>query len=415
MCLEREGLRIMKKGFLNNKEFVKLWFGSIVSNLGDSMDNIVFMMLAIKLTKSPSATGLMMMIISIPNFVFSVFGGAIADIFRKKRIMFIINLIDGLLILLLLILLTIGKLSFLYLCIILFLVKSLARFYNPAYMASVANVVKKEEFLQARSFASSTQSIVEIIGPSIVSILLTVGYIIPLGFDAFSFILAAFMVFITKIPKEEGNGMQVKDVLSTKFLIVIKEGFSYLRMNSVLLKVFMLIFFTNFFLGFFEVALPFFVKQSLMMPFSYYGYLKAIAAGMAIFAGLFIVKSKVKRPGKVSVIAVLIMGTSMILFGFSSKFWLASIFWIIAAFFRCISVLMLNSFYGLVVEAKYRGRIIGISTMIYTSIIPISFGLAGVILEHIGAKWIFIASGIGLFIVGVFYSFNKELVEFEIG
>ena len=404
----------MNRKLLENREFMKLWLGSTISNLGDSIDNIAIMMLAIKITNSPSAVGLMMMSVSLPSFIFSVIGGGVADNLKRKNIMLYTNIIRGFFIFAILLLVVIEKISFIPLCIILFIVESFSMFYNPAYMAELSNIVDKENFVQARAFSASTQSIVSIVGPSLASVLITIGYAIPLAIDSFSFFFAGIMIYITKFPSNNTPITNVREVFSEKFFHDIKQGFIYLKKNIVLLQVFILIFFINLFLGFFDVALPFFIKQSLKLPVEYYGYFKTMAIGAFMIASLIAVKFKTLRPGKVSIISTFIMGICVFLFGISNYFITSGLFWIIAASARCIIVLMLNSFYGLVVEDKYRGRIIGISTMICASILPISQGLSGLIVDRVSPKWIFIVSGIGLGILSIVYMFNNNLLKYKI-
>ncbi|KOF57872.1 hypothetical protein AGR56_16895 [Clostridium sp. DMHC 10] len=232
----------MKNEIIKNKAFMKLWLGSTVSNLGDSMDNIVFIMLAIKLTNSPSATGILMMIISLPNFIFSILGGTVADNYEKKKIMLYANLGQGLVTLIILILVMFDKMTFLALCILLFIVESLSRFNTPAYMALLPSIVEKKLFVNARAFSLSTQSVIGMVGPSIAAILINNGYTLPIAFDAFSYIFAAFMIGITSIKVSILKKTKVKNIFTKEFMNDIIDGFKYLKLNKNLLSIFSLIF-----------------------------------------------------------------------------------------------------------------------------------------------------------------------------
>ncbi|MCD2348341.1 MFS transporter [Clostridium guangxiense] len=404
----------MKNEIIKNKAFMKLWLGSTVSNLGDSMDNIVFIMLAIKLTNSPSATGILMMIISLPNFIFSILGGTVADNYEKKKIMLYANLGQGLVTLIILILVMFDKMTFLALCILLFIVESLSRFNTPAYMALLPSIVEKKLFVNARAFSLSTQSVIGMVGPSIAAILINNGYTLPIAFDAFSYIFAAFMIGITSIKVSILKKTKVKNIFTKEFMNDIIDGFKYLKLNKNLLSIFSLIFFINLFLGFFDVALPFYVKINLRLPTQYYGYLKTMAIGTFVFASFIITKSTILKPGKISVLSIFPMGISLIVFGLSKNFFISSIFWIVASIFRCFIVLMLNSFYGLIGDDQYRGRIMGMSTMLYATIVPISNGLSGIMVQSFTASVIFILSGFGLLLVAIVYLFNRSLLQYKI-
>lgn len=141
-------LKLKDRSYLKNRRFMNIFIGYSVSSLGDNMDNMIFMLLAIDLTGSPTATGVLLMILAIPNFIFSLFGGTFADMFDRKKIMVWTSYIRGALIGLILVLFLTNKLTFVWLCVVLFIVESLSRFNGPAAGATMPRLLTKAEFLR---------------------------------------------------------------------------------------------------------------------------------------------------------------------------------------------------------------------------------------------------------------------------
>src|SRR5260221_13985249 len=76
----------------NNKAFRRLWYGQVVSQLGDWFDSIALFALLLRLTGSGQAVGLLMVAQFLPAAVVGLWAGVIIDRLPRKLGMIAANL-----------------------------------------------------------------------------------------------------------------------------------------------------------------------------------------------------------------------------------------------------------------------------------------------------------------------------------
>src|SRR3954447_1636766 len=74
---------------LRHQNYRLLWFGSLVSNSGDWMDQVALNWLVYQLTNSAVSLGLLNLCRLMPILVFTLIGGVIADRFERRRLLFV--------------------------------------------------------------------------------------------------------------------------------------------------------------------------------------------------------------------------------------------------------------------------------------------------------------------------------------
>ena len=84
----------------NNKAFRRLWYGQIVSRLGDWFDSIALFALLLRLTGSGQAVGMLMVAQFLPSAFVGLFAGVVVDRLPRKLVMILSNLGSAALVLL---------------------------------------------------------------------------------------------------------------------------------------------------------------------------------------------------------------------------------------------------------------------------------------------------------------------------
>lgn len=74
---------------LENREFRVLWWGTVLFHLGQQMQVLARGYLAFELTGRNSALGAVLLAYGIPQLLFAAWGGAAADRFAKRNILWI--------------------------------------------------------------------------------------------------------------------------------------------------------------------------------------------------------------------------------------------------------------------------------------------------------------------------------------
>src|SRR5689334_17140125 len=113
----------------NNRSFRRLWYGQVVSQLGDWFDSIALFALMYRLTGSGQAIGALMVAQFLPATVVGLFAGVLVDRLPRKLVMIVSNLGSAALVLLFLLVREPSQIWIIYLATVLKM--SLVAFFDP--------------------------------------------------------------------------------------------------------------------------------------------------------------------------------------------------------------------------------------------------------------------------------------------
>lgn len=178
---------------LRRRDFALLWFGGLVSVLGDSMMAIAMPFYVYRLTDSALATGLMRMADALPSVLLGSIAGVFADRWDRLRMLIAANILLALAILPLL---AVRSSQWLWLVYAVALASSaVAQFVGPAESALLPRLVREEDLGRANSLNALNNSFGGLVGPALggaVLGLLGLGVLVLL--NSASFLFAAGMV-----------------------------------------------------------------------------------------------------------------------------------------------------------------------------------------------------------------------------
>ncbi len=166
-----------------NRAFRRLWYGQIVSELGDWFDSIALFSLLLRLTGSAQAVAIVLVCQGVPQTLIGPFAGVIVDRLPRKTVMVAADLLRIPIVLLLLLVRTPDMVWLAYVAV--FLKFTVTSFFEPARSAFVPTVVREDELVIANTLAGGTWSVMLAMGAAIGGVVAGI-----LGSDA-SFILDA--------------------------------------------------------------------------------------------------------------------------------------------------------------------------------------------------------------------------------
>ena len=149
----------------NNKAFRRLWYGQVVSQLGDWFDSIALFALLLRLTGSGQAVGTLMVAQFLPSAIVGLFAGVVVDRLPRKLVMILSNLGSAALVLLFLLVRDASQVWIIY--IVAILKMSLVAFFDPARTAITPNVTTREELIAANAISGATWSAMLAIGAAL--------------------------------------------------------------------------------------------------------------------------------------------------------------------------------------------------------------------------------------------------------
>src|SRR5215212_5297815 len=184
----------------NNKAFRRLWYGQVVSQLGDWFDSIALFALLLRLTSSGLAVGTLMVAQFLPSAIVGLFAGVVVDRLPRKLVMILSNLGRAALVLLFLLVRDASQIWIIY--IVAILKMSLVAFFDPARTAITPNITTRDELIAANAISGATWSAMLAIGAALGGVVAgTLGTDAAFIIDSASFVLAA--AFIWAVPVHE--------------------------------------------------------------------------------------------------------------------------------------------------------------------------------------------------------------------
>jgi MFS family permease len=216
-----------------NTNFRNLWFGQIVSLLGDWFNLIASASLIGLLTQSGVAVGGLFVVRLLAPFVVSPIAGVFADRYNRKHILIIADIARAITVLGFLLIREPGQVWLLYVLTAIQL--GISGFFFPARSSILPDVVDAQELGAANALSSATWSIMLALGSALGGLVAGSWGIYPaFWIDAGTFILSAF--FITRIvyqPTIESTSSRSV----TAALIDYLDGLRYLKQNADILVV----------------------------------------------------------------------------------------------------------------------------------------------------------------------------------
>ena len=306
---------------LKNRDFFLLWIGQIISQLGDRLSQMA--LIALVYTKSPGSTLGIAKILSftlIPVFLIGPIAGVYVDRWDRRRIMYISDLLRATLVLCIAVLLINKNLGWVYL--IIFIIFSIGRFFVPAKMAIIPDLVDKKHLLMANSLVNTTGMIAAVLGFGVSGIVVEkLGAQGGFYLDTLSFLVSGSCIFL--IAKKTMSLASLKKVsreaveeFRKSVLEDLKEGLLYFFKEKKLRFTAAIIFSLWAALGAVYVVIIVFIQQILHSATKDLGLL-IMFMGIGLFSGSLVYGKFGQQVSHYKIIftSLILSGIMLIIFG----------------------------------------------------------------------------------------------------
>ncbi|WP_353892494.1 MFS transporter [Proteinivorax hydrogeniformans] len=379
-----------------NSNFLLLWSGQMVSQLGDSFFNYACIIWIINNMGAASLASIMMFA-SIPGVILGPLAGTLVDTLNRKAIICVSDFFRGLLMLGAAVLMYNGSFTGVHMYFIFILVGIVSALFNPSIGAVLPTIIRRDDLQQANSLRQVTQSGAGIVGPSLAAILFAsfggseASLALPILFfiNGSSYIISGFAELFLKIPALKRKVDSSKNAFYNLKVDMI-EGLKYIWESNLFLKMVSLFAIMNFFISpLIPVIIPGIMLETLQISETFLGFIQsAIAFGFLIGAlALSILKSN--KHAKLLTQSIYLMAVSISLSGVVMAI---PIFTNINPMVTVYTMLVLGALIGIsatcaniqvsvifqkVVPDEKRGRVFGFLNTVSTGLIPISYGTMG--------------------------------------
>ncbi|MCU5483408.1 MFS transporter, partial [Bacillus cereus] len=324
-----------------------------------------------------ASLGVVFVALSVPRLIFMIIGGAVADKFPKKNIMFYSNIIRAILVATILTWFIVGDVT-LYTFALFALFFGLAdAFFWSADGSILPELVEKSRLTQANSLTQMTNQASVILGPVLGGILIKfTNYETIFSITILLLIVAAILVQKIQftIPEQQNTD---KGMFTS-----IKEGILYVKESPFLSTFLICSAFLNLFLiGPMQVGFPLFVKNVLHGDSLQFSYLEAsVGGGMAIGAVIVGLKNINRRRGLFCIVMMLLSGVFFLSINFSTVLWQA----LLAGMFYGITIAMaivpLMAMIQSTVKEEMMGRVMSLLMLSSMGFIPLSYAFTSIAL-----------------------------------
>ncbi len=349
------------------------------------------------LTGSKTLLGTMALISAFPMIFVSLYGGAIADRIKKKRIVIVCVLASAVVAVGIALLLSSGIISpekegsWGILMVAVLIMGSLMGLMMPALQALVADIVKREQLMNAVAVNTMGMNILFVIGPRLASYLIdTYGYDSVYYAMAGCYVLSAFFIFFVR-----GTGLTTSSVPGlasiapdkANILGEIQKGFQYIRKESMIMVVLIFSLVVTVLSQPYQQLLPIFVEDIFKVGTTGGGELMMIAGLGALIGSIIITFLPNKKRGLMLLGSGLIAGIALIAFSFSTIWGLSLGTMVFVGFSQTFRQTISSTLLQAYSEPEYRGRVMSIFSMQWGLMSIFTF-VAGILSEVVSVQWV---------------------------
>ena len=412
-CLESWGVMAanLNPGFVAStfrafryRDFAVLWGGACSSSIGTWMQKVAQSWLVYQLSNDAFLLGLDAFLGEIPIFLFSMFGGVVADRKDRRKVLIGSQIVQMTSAATLATLYALGYLQIWHILCLSFTNGLAQAFGGPAYQAIIPALVKKEDLSNAIALNSIQFNLARVIGPVLGGFaLVNLGAAWCFGLNASSFLVVIAALLAVNIPKIVGT--QDLSVAAS-----IGQGLQFIRSRKGLMPLMFLAFSMTIFGMSFIVFLPAFAKEVLIGGEKEFTTLMAISGGGSIFGALLVAAlSRGGREVKFTLGGIIVLGTALTAFSYSPHFW-----WAAATIFVASAALMsvftlVSSLVQLRTSNEMRGRVMSVYNIAFRGGMPIGSLVMGEAIGIVGVSPALAVAGLALVILGVTYTLFRRI------
>ncbi len=393
---------------LKHRNFKLFFAGQFISLTGTWMQSVAQSWLVYRLTGSVVLLGLIGFSSQIPVFFLAPIGGAVADGYERQKILLITQTLAMTVALVLAGLTLTGQVQVWHLFVLAVCFGLINAFDIPTRQAFVVDMVGKEDLLNAIALNSSMFNGARIVGPAIAGILVAVvgeGWcFLGNGISYIAVICGILMMKIVPVIREQSGSL----------FLNITAGFSFVAKNAPIRGLLLLLGLVSLTGMPYAVLMPIFADKILGGGSATLGYLMGASGIGALIAALVLAsRNAVFGLGRWVAFASGSLGISLILFSFSTNFWLSMILLIPVGFSMMTQMSSSNTLIQAMVPDNLRGRVMSVYSMMFMGMAPLGALLAGSAAGFLGAQYTVAVGGLACIVGSIVFGFKLPKLRNE--
>jgi MFS family permease len=392
--LEREfesmGLHIPPA--LRHRSFRLYWIGLTISLAGSQMQLWALFWHIRTLTDQPIALGGIGLARIVPIILFSLVGGAVADVLDRRKLLYLTQSTMTLVAAALAWLTLTGHIDLWHIYLLTAIQALAIAFDTPARQAMVPNMVPSGDLPNAFSLTAVGGQIGAIVGPALAGMVIAYwGQYLTYLLNAVSY-LAVILALIMMGPIAQQKTANRRAGLS---LPAVAEGLKFIWGHPIILSTMILDFFATFFSSA-NTLMPIVARDILHVGAVAYGWLSSAQAIGAVAAAVVVSQVReLRRQGIILLAAVLVFGVATIVFGAARGFILAMFALAFMGAADSVSTIVRNTVRQLQTPDNIRGRMTSVNQLFFMGGPQLGEIEAGLVAQLLGAPFAIVSGGVG--------------------
>jgi predicted MFS family arabinose efflux permease len=181
-----------------NRDYLLLFGGQMVSNVGSQVSLLAFPLLVLFLTGSPAQAGIIGALRGLPYFLLGLPAGALVDRWDRKRVMLLCDSGRAIALGSIPLAYALGHLTLAQLYVVSLIEGTLYIFFSLAETACLPRVVAKEQLPDALAQYQAIEAAAQLAGPSLGGIFYSIGQAVPFLGDTLSYGISVVSLFCIK-------------------------------------------------------------------------------------------------------------------------------------------------------------------------------------------------------------------------
>ncbi len=416
-----------RKSF-QNRSFFFFWLAQLISQFGDRINQMALVGLVAGRQFGSASTMELAKLLAftiIPVFIVGPIAGVYVDRWDRKMTLFFCDIIRGLLVLTIPFIF-IAQHSMIPIYIIVFLAFCLSRFYVPAKMSIIPELVHADHLHAANSLATVTGMIAFVMGALLGGLIVEYGGARG-GFlcDAITFFVSALLVSFISKDRLKVN-VKAKEIVATgkemataykNVLHEIVDGVRYILANRDIRYIINLMMILFMAIGAIYVVIIVFIQSAFGSVTKHLGFL-AVGLGAGLFLGSITYGKWGDKKKHIETIFTCLIagGIMMAIFAFSvqslKNIWVAQALAIVLGFVVGPIVIAANTVVHKVATAEMQGKVFSAMEFAIHLAFLVTMLISSKLSEYIPHAWILMTVGVVFCAVGGWGMFRYRQKQF---
>ncbi len=380
---------------LRHRNFQLFFGGQLISLIGTWMQTVAQSWLVYRLTGSGLLLGAVGFSSQIPVFLVAPIGGIVADRANRQKVVIATQTASMILAFILAGLTLSGKIQVWHVFVLAALLGVVNAFDLPGRQSFLVDMVGKEDLMNAIALNSSMFNGARVIGPAVAGILvarLGEGWCFFVNGISYIAVIVGLLMMNVHAPARVSSHTSPREH--------IREGFDFVRRTAPIRSLCLLLGLVSAVGMPYSVLMPIFADRILhhggqelasLIGSHDLGAVRlgllmgASGVGALLGALTLAMRSGVKGLGRWVAVCCAGFGVSLILFAFSTSFWLSVFLLLPVGYFIMLQMACSNTLIQVMVPDVLRGRMMAVYSMMFMGMAPIGALLGGALSDRLGA------------------------------